>query len=115
MGDGDSFVVLQIPPEKIEAFSNSLATSPEWKPLPLPVYLAENDFCFQPDRDLGEIPVANVTGYYLLRDRQEEYNRLHNRHRFETEIPICERWSSNLFFSLFNDKTGVLYLYDVDT
>jgi hypothetical protein len=113
-GDGYSFTVLQIPPDKINEFINSLKKSTDWKPLPLPKELAENERFLQPTIMAsvnGEIPIASATGYYIFIDEQKE----ENRQSPEMATPFYERYSFNYRFGLFNDKDGRLYIWSIDT
>jgi hypothetical protein len=114
-GDGYSWTVLQIPSEKIDEFTSTLAESSDWKSLPLSAELAQNDWCLQPGLTEGEIPIVNTTGYYFLNDYQEAYNQENNRQRYETEKPLCERTSQNFLFGLFDEKDGKLYIWSINT
>ncbi len=112
---GYSWTVIQIPSEKINEFTNSLKESFDWKPLPLPTELAQNDWCLQPPRLAdGKIPISNAIGYYVLFDAQEAYNKKNNTHTYATEIPLCKRFSQNFLFGLFNEKDGRLYVWQID-
>ena len=116
--DGYTFLILQIPPKKIAEFTNTLEESPIWKPLPLPARLAENEHFLQP-RIIGAIeetiPIDSSTGYYLFIDHQEEYNKAHDSQTYDTAKPFYERSSLNYTFGMFDDKTGKLYLWSLDT
>jgi hypothetical protein len=115
--DGYSFLVLQIPPEKTTGFAGKLK-SPLWKPLPLAPDLAKAERYLQPtimSGVEGNIPIATSTGYYLFFDRQEEYNRTHSRQTYDTTRPFYERSSSNYTFGMFDDQSGKLYLWSIDT
>jgi len=111
-GDGYSWMVLQISPEKINEFAASLEASSIWMPLPLPPELAENERYLQPtimSGVEGAIPITTSTGYYLFRDRQKENGGP------DTIKPFYERSSLNYTFGLFNDKDGKLYIWSLDT
>ncbi len=116
--DGFTFLVLQIPPEKIVEFTTTLKESSFWKPLPLPAELAEHERAIQPSIAGGieeTIPIATSTGYYLFIDKQEEYNKRSGKQVYPIETPFYERRSFNFTFGLFNDKDGKLYLWRLDT
>lgn len=117
LGDGYTWIVLQIPAEEISRFKNSLAETPYWKSLPLPTELAENERYLQPSFfGVNEtIPIDTSTGYYLFIDHQEEYNKAQKRQAYDTSIPFYKRASLNYTFGLFNDKDGRLYLLRFDT
>jgi hypothetical protein len=116
--DGYTFLVLQIPPEKVVEFTTTLKKSPFWKPLPLSAELAEHEEYIQPSFMGGveeTIPIATSTGYYLFIDSQEEYNKSSGKQVYEVATPFYERYSYNFTFCLFNDKDGKLYLWRIDT
>ena len=116
--DGYTFLVLQIPPEKIGEFTTTLIKSSFWKPLPLSSELADHEKYIQPSFMYGveeTIPIATATGYYLFIDRQEEYNISTGKQVYEIATPFYERSSYNFTFCLFNDKDGKLYLWRIDT
>lgn len=104
-GDAETVVILQIPPEEIQNFIATLAVSPDWIPLPLSEYLAENEPCLQPSYGHGEIPIAHVSGYYTFRDRAT----------YQIEEPLCKRADAHFFFGVFNEENGKLYLYNIDS
>lgn len=115
--DGYTFLILQIPLEKITEFAGKLKP-PLWKPLPLTPDLAKAERYLQPtimSGVEGNIPIATSTGYYLFLDRQEEYNRTHSRQTYDTTRPFYERSSSNYTFGMFDNQTGKLYLWSIDT
>jgi hypothetical protein len=114
--DGYTFLVLQIPYEKIGEFTNILEASSYWKPLPLPIELAQHEEYLQPTFGIkATIPIATSTGYYLFIDSQEEYNKEHGKQTYDTTRPFYERFSFNYTFGLFNDKDGKFYLWRIDT
>jgi hypothetical protein len=117
--DGFTFIVLQIPPEKIAEFTTTLAKSPYWKPLPLSPELAgQQEKLLQPSIAGGieeVIPIATSTGYYLFIDRQAEYYKSSGEYLEEIPTPFYKRHSYNFTFCLFNDKDGKLYLWRLDT
>lgn len=116
-GDGHSFTVLQIPPHKIDEFREILKNSYEWKPLPLPKELAENENFLQPtfvSGGYGEIPISSATGYYIFIDEQEEHNKERNG-QYDIATPFYKRYSFNYRFGLFNEKDGKLYIWSIDT
>ena len=120
LGDGYSRMVLQIDPEEIVEFTNSLKASPIWKPLPLPEELAKGIDYLQPSNGFGlegniPIPITTATGYYVFIDSQEEYNKRHNTQDYDTSQPFYDRPSFNFTFGLFDDKDGRLYLWSIDT
>ena len=117
-GDGHSFTVFQIPPNKINEFRETLKNSFDWKPLPLPKELAENENFLQPtfmSGGHGEIPISSATGYYIFIDEQEEYNKEKNSQTYDIATPFYARYSFNYRFGLFNDKDGKLYIWSIDT
>ena len=117
-GDGNSFTVLQIPLDKIDEFSETLENSSDWKPLPLPKELAENENFLQPtfmSGGRGEIPITSATGHYIFIDEQEEYDKEHNSRTYAVATPFYKRHSFNYRFGLFNDKDGKLYIWSIDT
>ena len=112
-GDGYSWTVLQIQTDKIDEFKESLKNSSDWKPLPLPKELAENEQFLQPtfmSGVEGEIPIASATGYYIFIDEQKE-----GKQSSDIATPFYERFSFNYRFGLFNDKDGRLYIWSIDT
>ncbi|MFZ5856375.1 MAG: hypothetical protein ACOYZ6_06055 [Chloroflexota bacterium] len=111
--DGYTFLVIQIPPAKISEFSQTLTNSNIWKPLPLPQEFIDNEWLLQPDN--GTIPLDTLKGSYLFVDRQDSYNKNHKERRYDTSQPFYERYSFNFTFGLFDDKTGLLYLWRLDT
>lgn len=114
--EGDTFIILQIPPEKIIEFADTLADSPSWKPLPLSPEFAGHEEEFQPSFGIEEtIPITTSTGYYFFEDRQEEYNKKKGEQIYDTTKPFYERYSKNFTFGLFNDKDGKLYVWGIDT
>ena len=118
LGDGYSWMVLQIPTEKAIEFTNSLKKSPIWKPLPLPKELAEAEHYLQPTFEFGlegTIPITTSTGYYFFIDSQEEYNKRNAKQTYDTTEPFYKRPSFNFTFGLFDDQDGKLYLWSIDT
>lgn len=114
--DGYTFIILQLPPDKIAGFSDSLAKSSVWKPLPLSPEFSGHEDAFQPSYDIEEtIPITTSTGYYYFMDRQAEYNKKKGEQVYDTTKPFYERDSENFTFGLFNDKDGKLYLWRNDT
>jgi hypothetical protein len=106
-GDGYSWTILQVPPEKITEFVSSIEASPIWKPLPLSSELASHEHYIQPAFMFGvegEIPITTSEGYYVFIDRQDN-----------TIKPFYERPSFNYTFGLFNKKDGKLYFWNLDT
>lgn len=117
LGDGYSWMVLQIPIEKAGEFAHSLEASTSWKPLPLPAELAGCEHSLQPTMaDLeGTIPIAESSGYYFFVDAQEEHNKKHESQDYDTQLPFCERKSLNFRFALFNVRDGRVYIWSIDT
>ena len=114
--DRYTFIVLQIPPEKIIEFAGTLEKSSLWKPLPLSPEFAGHEDRLQPSFGIEEtIPITTSTGYYLFVDYQEEYNKEKGKQIYDTTKPFYERYSENFKFGLFNDKDGKLYLWRIDT
>lgn len=116
--DGYTFLVLQIPPQKIGEFTTTLEKSSFWEPLPLSPELADHEEYIQPSFIYGveeTIPIASVTGYYLFIDRQEEHNKSSGKQVYEIATPFYERYSYNFTFCLFDDQVGKLYLWRSDT
>ena len=106
-GDGYSWTILQVPPDKITILVNSIEASPIWNTLPLPPELVEHEHYIQPNSMFGvegEIPITTSDGYYVFIDRQDE-----------TSEPFYERSSFNYTFGLFNIEDGKLYLWSLDT
>ena len=114
--DGATFIILQIPPEKVVEFADTLADSPSWKALPLSPEFAGHEEEFQPSFGIeGTIPITTSTGYYFFVDWQEEYNKEKGEQEYDTTKPFYERISENFTFGLFNDKDGKLYVWGIDT
>jgi hypothetical protein len=114
--NGYTFMILQIPPEKVAEFKKTLETSPVWKPLPLPQEFEGHEDEFQPSFGIEEmIPITTSTGYYFFIDYQEEYNKRKGEQIYDTSKPFYERRSENCTFGMFNDKDGKLYLWNIDT
>lgn len=111
--DGYTFLIVQIPPKRMLEFSLALADSDVWKSLPLPQEFIDNEWLLQPDN--GTIPLDTPTGYYLFVDWQEEYNKTHSEKSNDTTEPFYERDNFNFTFGLYDDKTGMLYLWSLDT
>ena len=109
--DGHVWMVLEVPREQVSAFTNALAVSSAWHRLPLPPALAEGQRCLQPSIMLGReetIPFA-TDGYYYFLDRQKAHSG------YDTSKPFHERPSLNVTFGLFDETTGKVYLWDIDT
>jgi hypothetical protein len=116
--DGYTYLVLQIPSDKIVEFEATLKQSSYWKPLPLSAELAEHEDIIQPSISGGieeTIPIASSTGYYLFIDSQEEYNKSSGEQVYDIATPFYDRYSYNFTFCLFNDKDGKLYIWSLDT
>jgi hypothetical protein len=116
--DGYTFIILQIPSEQTSEFANSLNESQSWKRLPLPVVFLVNESLLQPDitdDQENTIPLDSPNGYYLFIDHQEEYNQTHRDQTYDTKKPFYERASFNFTFALFDEKTGKLYIWSLDT
>ncbi len=114
--DGYTFIVLQVPSNKISEFTDTLEASPLWKPLPLSPEFVGHEEEFQPSFDIEEtIPITTSTGYYFFIDYQEQYNKKKGEQVYDTTQPFYERNSENFTFGLFNDKDGKLYLWSIDT
>jgi hypothetical protein len=115
--DGHTFVILQIPSEKIVEFTGILEKSPFWKPLPLSLEFSGHEEEFQPSLFSIEetIPVTTSTGYYFFIDYQGEYNKQKGEQVYDTTQPFYERDSEDFGFGLFDDKDGKLYIWSIDT
>jgi hypothetical protein len=116
--DGYTYLVLQIPSEKMVEFESTLKQSSYWKPLPLSAELADHEDIIQPSISGGieeTIPITSSTGYYLFIDSQEEYNNSSGEQVYDIATPFYDRYSYNFTFCLFNDKDGKLYIWSLDT
>ncbi len=117
--DGYSWLVLQIPPSQMANFSQRISASPLWKRLPLPPELAAGERSLQPtimSGVRGRIPLETAKGYYLFIDEQAEYNRQYpDRSGYDTSKPFYDRYSLDLIFGVFDDSTGMIYVWRVNT
>lgn len=118
--DGYTWLVLQIPLSQITNFSKTLSASPSWKRLPLPPELAVGERYLQPTimhGVKGHIPLETAKGFYILIDQQAEWNQGFPRPNppYETSKPIWERPSCDYSFGVFDENTGRLYVWSINT
>ena len=117
--DGYTWLILQVPASEATNFVKAISHSSLWKRLPLPPELAAGEKQLQPTSMhgvAGHIPVETATGYYLLIDLQAEWNQRHHpRPPYDTSEPIWQRPSRDYTFGVFDEKTGRIYVWHVNT
>jgi hypothetical protein len=117
--DGYIWLILQVPRHEATNLAKTISNSPLWKQLPLPPELAAGEKYLQPshfDGVKGHIPLETAAGYYLLIDFQAEWNEKHNpRPPYKTSLPIWERPSMDYTFGVFDEKTGRIYVWHINT
>lgn len=118
--DGYTWLILQIPPDQATNFSRTVSAMPSWKRLPLPPELAAGERSLQPtimDGVKGHIPLETAKGYYILIDQQVEWNQRipPPRPPYQTEKPIWERPSMDYTFGVFDETSGRVYVWSINT
>jgi hypothetical protein len=117
--DGYSWIVLQVPADQIAHFSQTLAGASRWKRLPLPPELAAGENLLQPtsmNEGRGHIPLETAKGYYQFTDEQAEQNRKYpGRIGYDTAKPFYDRPSLDFIFGVFDETTGLLYVWRLNT
>lgn len=117
--DGYTWLVLKVPSAQVKSFAQRIATSPQWKPLPLPPELAAGETFLQPtilDGGKGHIPLETAKGHYLFIDEQAEYNKKYpKRSGYDTSKPFYERPSFDYIFGVFDESTGTIYVFRMNT
>jgi hypothetical protein len=118
--DGYTWLILQVPPNQLTNFAQKVSTVPFWKRLPLPPELAAGEKYLQPtimDGVKGQIPLETARGYYILIDQQVEWNQRvpPPRPPYQTNTPIWERPSMDYIFGVFDETTGRVYVWSVNT
>ena len=117
--DGYTWLVLKVPSGQITNFVQKIAASPHWRPLPLPPELDAGAKYLQPtimNGVNGHIPLETAKGYYLFTDEQAEYNKKYpKRSGYETAKPFFERCSLDYIFGVFDESTGMIYVWSINT
>jgi len=117
--DGYTWLVLKVPTDQITNFAHRISVSPQWKSLPLPPELDAAATYLQPtfmDGVKGHIPLETAKGYYLFTDEQAEYNKKYpKRSMYDTAKPFYERCSLDYIFGVFDESTGMIYVWRINT
>ena len=116
--DGHSWIVLHIAPEQMTDFSHKLSADALWKRLPLSSDLAAAEKYLQPTMHgvKGHIPLATAKGFYYFMDEQAEMNRRYpDRKGYDTSKPFHERYSLDYIFAVYDENTGTLYFWRINT
>ncbi len=117
--DGHSWIVLQIPPEQMAGLSTNLAAEALWRRLPLPPDLAAAERYLQPTimhGVKGHIPLETARGFYFFMDEQAEMNKRYpDRKGYDTSKPFHERSSLDYIFAVYDETTGMLYFWRINT
>ncbi len=117
--DGYTWLVLKVPSNQVTNFAQRIAASAHWKPLPLPPELAAGEKYLQPTimhGVQGHIPFETARGYYLFTDEQDEYNKKYpKRSGYDVSKPFYERPSLDYIFGVFDETTGTIYVWSINT
>jgi hypothetical protein len=115
--DGHTWIVLQISEDQKSNFTHAVSSSLRWKRLPLPPDLTAQAQLLQPmDKVKGHIPLKTAKGYFILIDRNY-LRRLTTRSPEQLYEPnrSLSADGCNFTFGLFDETTGKVYVWDIDT
>lgn len=115
--DGHKWIVLQISDEQKSNFTHTVSNSLRWKRLPLPTDLAVQEQLLQPmDKVKGHIPLETAKGYFILIDRNylRRLTTLSPEQLYESGRSLSAD-GCNFTFGLFDETTGRVYVWDIDT